>query len=391
MRRVEPRPGSIDYQALALSAEEGFLLSRVEGVTDTRELVALTGLPPEAVDRIVDRLHALGVVSARDDATPRRESFLPPPRESAAPAPAHESLLREFVEWGETPRDDPAEAPQGSEAPQRSPSVAAEGSQGELAEEATQDDLLADTDPAEPESEGDKLAERDYRRVYEAVFRPMEADARAAHAATAAGSELMALCLDPDPRVIYAVVHNARTGLDHFRFIALWHRTPQGLEHIPRESARDRQVERRLLRNPQLSEQMLGRILGPKRLLDVYKTAIDREVPERTRQKTRGALLQRWSKAAPEERVELLLTTEGRCLILLVGGTIDARSVQILCGRSSFTTMFVTSVVRFSAAPPALLAHFAKQPLVRRNPALRKLLLTHKNLPGDAKRALQGL
>ncbi|MBL0196902.1 MAG: hypothetical protein IPQ09_22280 [Myxococcales bacterium] len=87
MRRVEPRPGSIDYQALALSAEEGFLLSRVEGVTDTRELVALTGLPPEEVDRIVDRLHALGVVSARDDATPRRESFLPPPRESVAPGP----------------------------------------------------------------------------------------------------------------------------------------------------------------------------------------------------------------------------------------------------------------------------------------------------------------
>lgn len=117
----------------------------------------------------------------------------------------------------------------------------------------------------------------------------------------------------------------------------------------------------------------------------------NREVPERTRQKTRGALLQRWSKAAPEERVELLVTTKGRCLILLVGGTIDARSVQILCGRSSFTTMFVTSVVRFSAAPPrAARALREAAGLVRRNPALRKLLLTH-NLPGDAKRALQGL
>ncbi|HRG99326.1 MAG TPA: hypothetical protein PLR99_23935 [Polyangiaceae bacterium] len=389
MRRVEPRSGSIDYAALTLTAEEGFLLSRVEGVTDTRELVALTGLAPDQVDRIVDRLHELGVVSARHDATPRRESFLPPVRDSAPPVPppvpVRESvapLLREFVEWGQTPEGEVAEgelAPEG------------EVAEGELAPESTQDDLLADTNPPEPDSPEQELAEADYRKVYAAVFAGMPADERAARAATASGATLMALCLDPDPKVIYAVVHNALSGLDHFRFIALWHRTPQGLEHIPRESARDRQVERRLLRNPQLSEQMLGRILGPKRLLEVYKAAIDREVPERTRQKTRGVLMQRWTTAQPEERVELLLTTEARCLILLVGGTIDARSVQILCGRSSFTTMFVTSVVRFSAAPPALLAHFAKQPLVRRNPALRKLLLAHKNLPGDAKRALQGL
>ncbi len=370
MRRVEPRPGSIDYAALTLTAEEGFLLSRVDRVTDTRELVALTGLPPEQVDRIVDRLHELGVVSARHDATPRRESFLPPVRESAAPDPP------------------PLPPP-----PPLAPLAPAEleEEEEELAPESTPEDLLAYTDPAEPDTEETEAAERDYRKVYEAVFRAMPPDERAARAATAAGATLMALCLDPDPRVIYAVVHNALTGLDHFRFIALWHRTPQGLEHIPRESARDRQVERRLLRNPQLSEQMLGRLLGPKRLLEVYKLAIDREVPERTRQKTRGVLLQRWATAQPEERIELLLTTEGRCLVLLVGATIDARSVQILCGRTSFTTMFVTSVVRFSAAPPALLAHFAKLPLVRRNPALRKLLLAHKNLPGETKRALQGL
>lgn len=368
MRRVEPRPGSIDYAALTLTAEEGFLLSRVDRVTDTRELVALTGLPPEQVDRIVDRLHDLGVVSARHDATPRRESFLPPvesavPVAAVPPPPPPPPLRREELEEEEE----------------------------ELAPESTPEDLLAFTHPAEPDEEETEAAERDYRKVYEAVFRVMPADERAARAATAAGATLMALCLDPDPRVIYAVVHNALAGLDHFRFIALWHRTPQGLEHIPRESARDRQVERRLLRNPQLSEQMLGRVLGPKRLLEVYKLAIDRELPERTRQKTRGVLLQRWATAQPEERVELLLTTEGRCLVLLVGATIDARSVQILCGRTSFTTMFVTSVVRFSAAPPALLAHFAKLPLVRRNPALRKLLLAHKNLPGETKRALQGL
>ena len=37
-------------------------------------------------------------------------------------------------------------------------------------------------------------------------------------------------------------------------------------------------------------------------------------------------------------------------------------------------------------APPALLAHVAKQPFVRKIPPLRKLLLQHPNMPGDVKR-----
>jgi hypothetical protein len=50
--------------------------------------------------------------------------------------------------------------------------------------------------------------------------------------------------------------------------------------------------------------------------------------------------------------------------------------------------MFVQSVAKFGAAPPGLLAHMIKQPFVRKNQALRKMLLAHPNMPGDAKRSL---
>ncbi len=347
MRRVHPSPRPIDFARLDLTPEEGFVLSRVEGATDIRELVALTGLPEAHIERIVDRLAALGALSAEHRNTE------PPTRDEPAGAT--------FEEQGASD----ALAPPG-------------------------DDLVEEVEAPEAESPEEASRARNYRQLYEAVFASMSADERVVHASVAAGSELLALCLDPDPKVIYAVVHNMLAGIEHARAIALWHRTPQGLDHISREAARDRMVERRLLKNPQLSETTLARLLGPKRLVEVYKSSIDRDLPERTRQKARGVLRQRWSTSQPEERVELLLSTEARCLILLTGCTIDARSVQILCGRSSFTTMFVTNIGRFGAAPPALLAHLSKQTMVRRNPALRKLILAHKNLPGDAKRSLQG-
>mgnify|MGYP003594678912 CR=1 FL=1 len=348
MRRVRPQ-GPIDFTRLALTPEEGFVLSRVDGPTTTRDLVALTGLDEARIDAIVDKLSELGVVDSEPNASvapPRRTSELPEAEEAT---------------------DEPV-----PDAP-------------------TEDELLeASSDEDEADPAGAEAAERNYRQIYEWTFREMSTDERVVHAERAQGPDLFALCLDPDPRVIFALLKNATFGLDHARYVVLWHRTPQGLDHVARDVAflRDRQVERRLLRNPQISEPLLLKLLSPKRLVDVYKTCIDREIQERTRQKARSVLHRRWASAAPEERVELLLSTEARCLTLLTGCTIDARSVQILCGRSSFTTMFITSMARFSAAPPALLAHLSKLPLVRKNPQLRRMLQAHKNMPGDAKRSL---
>jgi len=356
MRRVRPQGSPVDYSRLTLTPEEGFVLSRVDSPTTTRDLVALTGLAEDRIEAIVDKLAGLGVIDAEPGAS------VVPPAQSGSVAPRRPTSPPEdgLVE------DEPVPAETGEE------------------------DLLESSGDSEPDEAGAEAEERNYRKLYENVFRHLPTDARVAHALHAQGPELLALCLDPDPRVIHAVLDNPLAGLDHSRYIALWHRTPQGLDHVAREVSvlRDRMVERRLLRNPQVSEPLLHRILGPKRLIEVYKACIDRDILERTRQKARAILHKRWATSAPEERVELLLSTEARCLVLLTGCTIDGRAVQILCGRSSFTTMFITGIARFSAAPPALLAHLAKQQVVRRNPQLRRMLQAHKNMPGDAKRAL---
>lgn len=359
MRRVRPQGSPIDYSRLTLTPEEGFVLSRVDSPTTTRDLVALTGLEEERIDAIVDKLSGLGVIETEGGSlgsqpvasvAPASASASPPPRESVRPD-----------------EEEP------------------------LPSETSEDDLLEASDDPEPADDDEQqVQERNYRKIYEDRFRDMGTDDRVAYAVQAQGPELMALCLDPDPRVIFALVKNPLFGFDQARYVAVWHRSPQGLDHVASDAAmlRDKQVERRLLRNPQVSEPLLHRILMPKRLGEVYKTCIDRDVLERTRQKARTVLHRRWASAQPEERVELLLSTEGRCLVLLTNCTIDARAVQILCGRSSFTTMFITSMARFPAAPPALLAHLAKQPIVKRNPLLRRMIQAHKNTPGDAKRSL---
>ena len=339
------------------------MLSRVDAPTNTRELVALTGLTEERIDAIVDKLAALGVVGADPGA-----SQLPPPV-TPSYAPAAPAALS--YPPAENVEDDPAIAG--------------------LENDETEESLLEDSTEA-PETETTEASEgdRNYRRIYETRFRDMATEQRVQIALHVDGNELLALCLDPDPRVIHSILQNPHGSVEHARYIALWHRTGQGLEHVGREASvlRDPLVSRRLLRNPQTSDTLLQKLLSPRRLGEIYKSCVDREVLERTRIKARNVLRQKWTTAQPEERVELLLATEARCLVLLTNCTIDGRSVQILCGRTAFTTMFVASMARFSAAPPALLGHMAKLPLVRRNPQLKKMLMAHKNLPGDVKRSM---
>jgi hypothetical protein len=389
MKSIRPKP--FDVASLKLSPEEGFVLSRVDGPLTLRELVALTGIQDDMrVVEIVGRLASQGAIDLDLEAHLQAVAEI---RSSRPPEPEPEPLM-ELEELGpadEAPLDELEEI-----GPVEEPA-----SEVRLVADPVDDDLL-EPEPAseqmevEPSAEVDEAEEervleneRTYRKLYESVYRPMERDGRVAAALTAEGSHHLALCLDPDPQVIHAVCSNPNVGLDHARAIAQNHRTQAGLEICARrnEFLSDAMVQRRMLRNPQLPDTILRRIIHPKLLMDVYRIAIDREIPERSRVKTRELLRKKWMLASADERAALLIKTEGRCLILLIGCGIDAHTCQILCGKTTYGVLFVQNLARFSATPPQLLVHLLKQPAVRRNLGLRKMILQHHNIPSEVKRS----
>jgi len=481
MRTVRPKRLATPASP-ALTPEEGFVLSRIDGRLSVGDLVALTGIDGARVEQIVTKLAAQGAVAleaseassgylpgaaesspsgiASSPGSPASAPVLPAssrggasqargssqetasladfaaalgmdpsafvaaqPRRAAVEEPVSERRVETRSDFPPAPPASAAPDPAAGDVPaaadttrdvslelERSPSdpsssaqlraaAQAETDAGaaeelELADAADPDAAAAEADEAgqgveESEEERARL-ESDYRRVYEMRFRPLPTDARIAAAETAHGAELFALCLDPDPRVIAAVLQTSTTGLAHARLVAFHHRTGTGLEMLARrtEFLRDVMVERRLLRNPQCGEQVLSRIMASKRLLQTYKIAIDREIPDLTRARARGYIRQKFQSAPPEDRADLVIRTEARCLAVMTGCTFDARTTAILVGRQYNSVLFIQNLAKFPATPPALLAHLAKQPFVRKIAPLKKLLLQHPNMPGEVKRNL---
>ena len=240
--------------------------------------------------------------------------------------------------------------------------------------------------PAESAPRADD--ELNYRRLYETRFRDLELGQREVSARTATGSELFALCLDPSPQIIAALLHNPQFGLAHARQAARHHHSERGLEILARSAQllHDSQVQRRLLQNAQAPDVVIERVLRQKRLLEVYRSSIDRDLPERNRVRVRARLRPYFTRAEPDDRAALIIKTEGRCLAQLAGCTFDAKTTQILCNFTALTTPFVQNLARFAATPPILIAKLLRSPMVQRQPPLRMLLLRHPNAGSEAKR-----
>jgi hypothetical protein len=344
-------------KALRLSPEEGFVLSRLDAPLSVKELVALTGLEEGRVVEIVDCLATQGAIDLDRDA----------PAPAAAPSSPLAGAKRKPDE------EEDEEAPPAAD-------------QNDDSEPQDEDEDSNDAEAVEKRA----ASSREYQKIYETVFRPMPKDERVAAALSADGSNLFALCLDPDPGVINSVLTNPKSSMDHARMIAVHHRTGVGLDLVGRRTdfVSDAQVQRRLLRNPQLPDNLLRKIISPKLLTDVYKIAVNREIPERSRVMTRELLQKKFMLASPDERAALLIRTEGRCLVLLVNCALDARTTQMLTSKTSYTVLFIQNLARWSATPPALLTHLLKQPIVRQNIGLKKQLLKHRNVPSEVKRNL---
>jgi hypothetical protein len=244
-------------------------------------------------------------------------------------------------------------------------------------------EILEDAEPVEKDEHAGM-----HRQLYETALRHLTPGERAARAKVAEEPELSALCFDPLPAVIHALLENPRFGPKQARLVAAHHRAAAGLEALIARAAlaADAGVHRALLRNPQLSAGLLRRLQGGRRLLEQHKLVVSRDVPEQTRRAARELLRARFSTAEAEERVEVIVKTEGRCLAPLAGLPIDGKTAALLCGRAYSSTLLVQNISRWAACPPALIAHLMKQELVRRSPALKVLLQRHPNAPAEPRR-----
>lgn len=254
-----------------------------------------------------------------------------------------------------------------------------------------------DSEPDEGEEPPENAAKgteagtsRNWRQVYETELRKLSVDQRVALARTADEGTLCALCFDPSPKVVLAVLRHEDAGLRQARLVAEHHRSGAGLDALGRNAAflRDTQTFRLLLRNPQLSDRLLLRILRPKRMEEIYRLCGTRDASERARRQIRKQLREAFPTGSAEERVQLILRTEGRCLRLLVGLPLGSRATALLCRRPMVSTLLIRNLAAWPSTPPAVLTHLARQPIVRRNPSLRNAILRHPNAPSQLKTEL---
>lgn len=316
----------VQLQSLPLSAAEGFAVSRIDGHTTPHELALLTGLSDDAVGELLSRLEAQGVLE---------------PRPAAAP-----------------PEPEPELQPQEQEPPEPEP-------------------------PPLDEAGGVNLL-----KLYRERYHGLSEGDRTKLAGTSNGAELSALCFDPLPSVIRAVLENPHTGAEQGRLIAAHHATSTGLDLLLARGdlARDAELQRRIWRNPQLTEGQVRKLTAAKRLLELWKLNAGREATAHTRSTVMKVLRSKFPQVSAEERVELIITTEGRCLTGLAGIPIDGRTTSLLCARTFSSVLLVSNIATWAAAPPPLILHLLKQPVVQRQPTLRKKLELHPNAPSTAGR-----
>lgn len=224
--------------------------------------------------------------------------------------------------------------------------------------------------------------------MFETELHPLPREERLELARTGTGETLAALCIDPDPGVVARVLDNPQATLAHGRLVAQHHRNPVGLETLVRKAVmlRDPEVQRLLLRNPQTSEGTLQRLLSGRPLRRLQPLLASRDLTERARRVVREAFRRAFQQAEAEERVGLIVSTEGRCLPMLVGIPLDQKAAALLCRRSIASALLAQQLAAWSATPPTVLAHLLRQPLVQRAPHLRQAVLRHPNCPSQLRR-----
>jgi hypothetical protein len=191
---------------------------------------------------------------------------------------------------------------------------------------------------------------------------------------------LSALCFDPLPQVIAALIENPRFSLVQARLVALHHHSVAGLEILGRTAfLQNEGVRHGLLQNPVLPQGLFQRAWGHQRLLALYHVVASRDLPERSRGVAKDLLRAAFHQRAAEEQVELILLTEGRCLAALGGTALDGRTTALLCRRPLTSVLLIENLARWNATPSLLINHLLREEPVRHNVALRRMLERHPN------------
>ncbi len=321
----EPRSLQSD-ERIALSGEETVVLLNYDRTLNLESLAERTGLSEFRVGHVVSNLRRRGVIDEEDEPIRDNHATLvdmpmaPPPASSPRPAlsagasrertdeiDTHPTLLEmDLTELATLQReadhaDDATYVDDGGAqdgAPDHAPDdglpvllSASPDVRGDLARAAdtrvpessradasptstppAASSTSEDLEPAEDVPEDEKAATLNYLAHYERVLGALNVDERLKVAQTTSNPiDLHALAYDKDPDVIRALWDNVNITHDHARFAAFHHRTSGGLDVMVQrvEFFKDPQVQRRILRNPMISEQLLRRMLIPKRLIEI--------------------------------------------------------------------------------------------------------------------------
>jgi hypothetical protein len=417
-----------DVRRLRLDEAEGYVLSRLDGQTTLRELAMITGFPPERIGRIMARLAVMGVLEDVPSESPPAADHSPAPaggeeplvvQETAAPyvavpdgpgdaeeAPLDEGAAEDMeILVGESMTADleeifaPPDSPAGMEVDDGEESAAeTTGPDDEVDDMATvllepfpEEDLAGDgleeeDGPAPEEIVDDSTGEDlNFRRLFEEKLSRVPVEKRRLLAARAIDPALAALCFDADPGVIRGILANPAADLRHARLVARHHRNPVGLSVLSSKHLQDDQVQRGLLRNNQASDVLLQKIMNIKPLQIMYQLCVSRELSERAKHMSRLVFRRKFQQGSAEECAAIIVNTAGRCLMLLTGLGLDSGTAMLLCRRNLSSTQLIQNLARFAGTPPALIQHLFRQPLVRRNFNLKRLLLQHPNCPSKLK------
>jgi hypothetical protein len=265
------------------------------------------------------------------------------------------------------------------------PATAASAAATSRAGKADEDeDLKA---PAEDAKTTDTAG--DPRRVYHQKYASLDVEVRAAVASGGDGATMRAMAHDPIPRVISALMENPNFSVAEARVVAREHTSSVGLMMLVHNSRilADPEVRRRLLRNGHTSVQIIGTLLRGKPLLSIYQVGISHDVPENTKTFARSELRRAFGERGPEEKVGLILKTDGRILTLVTGIALDGRAISMIVGRTAMSPMLIRAFAQWPTTPPPILVHMMRLPQVQRDKSLQQAILRHPNVPSQYKRA----